>query len=394
MAIMHVTRRTGAVVALLAAVMVAGVPASNEAQAARAMDANREQPGGALQQAGVTRRQIGPVGRVSNAGVGAGAPAASLQVTPTATATLAPTAPITPVATATVTPTAPITPPTPAATPGPSVQVLAVGIYVLKGGQEQRVTRAPLGMPVRLKMIVVVTNAPQGGVPVVASWELRGMPQGKVFLSYHHPFVLSDGRMGLYFDVTLPGHHFATGAYLFVGAITFQGRLQQRATMFHVAGQILTQHPLRVHYAHLRLTIPPGWHLDRGRDSSGRVATGKDTLTLFSDSRRAALFVVSVLLPKAPSSADLHGLPPLVLEQEFKGVTNVKPLYFKDQIDGHDVFAAQGDVSIANHPSLAIAIVTNKNRWLYAFTVANYSKLAQPSEIHAALAAIFGAKLD
>jgi hypothetical protein len=380
MAIMHVTRRTGAVVALLAAVMVAGVPASNEAQAARAMDANREQPGGALQQAGVTRRQIGPVGRVSNAGVEAVAAAASLEVTPTATAT--------------VTPTAPITPPTPAATPGPSVQVLAVGIYVLKGGQEQRVTKAPLGMPVRLKMIVVVANAPQGGVPVIASWELRGMPQGKVFLSYHHPFVLSDGRMGLYFDVTVPGHHFATGAYLFVGAITFQGRLQQKATMFHVAGQILTQHPLRVHYAHLRLTVPAGWHLDHGRDSSGRVATGQDTLTMFSASRHAALFVVSVLLPKAPSSADLHGLPPLVLQQEFRGVTNVKPLFFKDQIDGHDVFAAQGDVSIANHPSLAIAIVTNKNRWLYAFTVANYSKRALPSEIHAALAAIFGAKLD
>jgi hypothetical protein len=350
------------------------------------MDATREQPGGALQQAGVTLRQIGPVGRVSNAGVAAVAPAGSLVVTPTAT--------ITPVATATVTPTATITPPTPAATPGPSVQVLAVGIYVVKGGQEQRVTKAPLGMPVRLKMIVAVANAPQGGVPVTASWELRGIPQGKVFLSYHHPFVLSDGRMGLYFDVTLPGHHFATGAYLFVGAITFQGRLQQRATLFHVAGQILTQHPLRVHYAHLRLTVPPGWHLDHARDRSGRLATGTDTLTLFSNSRHAALFVVSVLLPKAPSSADLHGLPPLVLQQEFTSVTNVKPLYFKDQIDGHDVFAAQGNVSIANHPSLAIAIVTNKNRWLYAFTVANYFKRALPSEIHAALAAIFGAKLD
>jgi hypothetical protein len=274
------------------------------------------------------------------------------------------------------------------------VQVLAVGIYVVKGGHEQHVTKAPLGMPVRLKTIVMVANAPQGGVPVIASWELRGIPQGKVFLSYHHPFVLSDGRAGLYFDVKLPARHFATGAYLFVGAITFQGRLQQRATMFHVAGQILTQHPLRVHYAHLRLTVPPGWRLDRARDGSGRVATGKNTLTLFSDSRHAALFVVSLLLRRRPSSADLHGLPPLVLQQEFRGVTNVKPLFFKDQIDGHDVFAAQGDVSIANHPSLAIAIVTNKNRWLYAFTVANYFKLALPSEIRAALAAIFGAKLD
>jgi hypothetical protein len=376
--------------------MVAGVPASKEAQAARAIDANREQPGGALQHAGVTLRQIGPVGRVSNVGVEAVAPAVSLDVTPTATMapTLTPTATLTSTAPATVPPTTTITPPTPIANPGPSVQVLAVGIYVVTGGHEQHVSKAPLGMPVRLKTIVVVANAPPDGVPVIATWELRGVPQGKVFLSYHHPFVLHDGRMGLYFDVTLPGHHFATGAYLFVGAITFQGRLQQKATMFHVAGQILTQHPLRVHYAHLRLTVPPGWRLDRARDSRGRVATGKDTLTLFSNSRHVALFVVTVLLPKAPSSADLHGLPPLVLQQEFRRVTNVKPLYFKDQIDGHDVFAAQGNVSIANHPSLAIAIVTNKKRWLYAFTVANYFKRALPSEIHAALAAIFGAKLD
>src|SRR5918911_98492 len=150
MANMHVTRRTGAVVALLAAVVVAGVPASKEAQAARAMDANR-QPGGALQRAGVTLRQIGPVGRVSNAGVEAVTPAASLDVTPTATATVTPTATITPVATATVTSTASITPPTPAAAPSPSVQVLAVGIYVVTGGHEQHVTKAPLGMPVRLK---------------------------------------------------------------------------------------------------------------------------------------------------------------------------------------------------------------------------------------------------
>src|SRR5919199_6662526 len=109
MANMHVTRRTGAMVALLAAVLVAGVPASKEAQAARAIDANREQPGGALQHAGVTLRPIGPVGRVSNAGVEAVAPAPSLEVTPTATATLTPTATVTPLATATLTPTATIT---------------------------------------------------------------------------------------------------------------------------------------------------------------------------------------------------------------------------------------------------------------------------------------------
>jgi hypothetical protein len=373
------------VVALLAAVMLAGIPAAKEAQAARVLDANREQPGGALQQAGVTLRQIGSVGHVSKAGVEVVAPAASLVVTPTATAT------VTPTGAATVTPTATITL---TATPGPSVQVLAVGIYVVTRGHEQHVTKAPLGMPVRLKMIVVVANAPPGGVPVIASWELRGVPQGTVFLSYHQRFVLHDGRVGLYFDVTLPGRHFATGAYLVAGTITFQGRVQQKATMFHVAGQILTQHPVRVHYAHLRLTVPPGWHLDRTRDSSGRAATGKDTLTMVSDSRHAVVFVVSGLLPTPPSSADLHGLPPIVLQQEFRGVTNVKTLFFKDQIDGHDVFAAQGNVSIANRPSLAIAIVTNKKRRLYAFTVADYFKLALPSEIRTALAAIFGANLD
>src|SRR4051794_33804094 len=194
---MHVTRRTGAVVALLAAVMVAGVPALQEAQAARVIEAHREQPGGALQHAGVTLRQIGPLGRVSTAGVEAVAPAASLDVTPTATmtstpaitptaaATVTPTATITAAATvtptatitaaATVTPTATITPPAPTATLGPSVQVLAVGIYVVKGGHEQHVTKAPLGMHVRLKMTVVVAHAPPGGVPVNASWELRGV---------------------------------------------------------------------------------------------------------------------------------------------------------------------------------------------------------------------------
>src|SRR5947207_1807503 len=104
---MHMTRRTGAMVALLAAVMVAGVPALQEAQAARVMEAHREQPGDALQHAGVTLRQIGPLGRVSTAGVAAVAPAASLDVTPTATMTSTPA--ITPTAAATVTPTATIT---------------------------------------------------------------------------------------------------------------------------------------------------------------------------------------------------------------------------------------------------------------------------------------------
>ena len=87
---MHVTRRTGAMVALLAAVMVAGVPASREAQAARVIDATRAQAGGALQQVDVTLRQSGPLGRVSTAGIEAVAPAASLDVTPTATMTSTP----------------------------------------------------------------------------------------------------------------------------------------------------------------------------------------------------------------------------------------------------------------------------------------------------------------
>src|SRR5947209_10920350 len=141
---MHVTRRTGAVVALLAAVMVAGVPASQEAQAARLIDANREQRGAALQQAGVTLRQIGPVGRVSNAGVEAVAPAASLVVTPTATATVTPTATITPpTATATVTPTATITPPTPTATVTPPPTITAASATATAPPPPTRPTTPP-----------------------------------------------------------------------------------------------------------------------------------------------------------------------------------------------------------------------------------------------------------
>src|SRR5207244_1535703 len=136
--------------------IVAGIPASGEAHAARVIDAERDQLGGALRQVGVTLRQIELMGRTSNAGVEAAAPAAALDVTPTATmtptaaitptatATVTPTATFTPTATATATPTATFTPtatitPRPTATPRPqhpSVQIRAVGMYVVKQGHE------------------------------------------------------------------------------------------------------------------------------------------------------------------------------------------------------------------------------------------------------------------
>src|SRR5947209_6493832 len=145
---MHVTRRTGAVVALLAAVVVAGIPASGDARAAITARAVGSQVGGALLHGGVTPGQIekglsrcakairGPsrpkqaekrakltptclVVRTANTGVEAVVPAASLDVTPTATMT--PTATLTPTATATVTPTATATlTPTATSTPPPT----------------------------------------------------------------------------------------------------------------------------------------------------------------------------------------------------------------------------------------------------------------------------------
>jgi hypothetical protein len=275
------------------------------------------------------------------------------------------------------------------------VQLVEVGVYALPKGHEKRVKSEALGTRIRLKIVVRVSNAPKGGVRFVASWALRGSGAGKTFLSYHRAFTLHNGRFGVYDDVVLPNRGLAAGAYLFVGSVTFHGRVQQKATMLHVTVQVTPGlQPRRVHYAHLRLTVPGHWFLDFQKDSKGRPATGPDTLFMFSDTRRAAVSVVSVALNTTPSTADLAAFPPLVLNQVFGGVTNVKTISYKAQIDGHDVFAAEGDVKVAGRPSHAIAIVTNKKRQFYAFTVVNYFKQAQPSEIAAGLAAIFGSKLD
>ena len=86
-----------------------------------------------------------------------------------------------------------------------------------------------------------------------------------------------------------------------------------------------------------------------------------------------------------------------MLRQEFNTVTNLKTVTFKDQIDGHDVFAAQADVTLTGNdsaPSQAVAIVTNKDRQFYTFTVFDLYKLAPTSELQAGLSSVFGAKFD
>ena len=117
---------------------------------------------------------------------------------------------------------------------------------------------------------------------------------------------------------------------------------------------------------------------------------------MFSDTRRAAVAAVTALVRSTPSTSLLHSLPQVLLDQEFDGASNVKAINIKGQIDGNDVFAAEGDVLISGRTSHAVAIVTYKDtrKRLYTFLVVNYFKSALPSEIHAGLAAIFGAKLD
>ena len=54
----------------------------------------------------------------------------------------------------------------------------------------------------------------------------------------------------------------------------------------------------------------------------------------------------------------------------------------------------RGDVTLAKRASWALAIVTNKKRQFYAFTLVDFGKSAPAKEIHDGLAAVFGAKLD
>ena len=332
-------------------------------------------------------------------------------MTPTAVTIVTPTTPTTAPPLTPTTPTTPTTPAPPAtATPAPSatplprptntprprhvvVRVLSVGVYTVTRAGERGVTTAGLTAPIRLKIVVLVQNAPRAGVSVIALWSLRSAT-GKTVLSDQRTFLLANGRTGLYDDVVLPDQGLGTGSYVFQGGVLYQGRLLRATTPLRVTGQQLSPEQRHVHYAHLRLTAPVGWTLDFSRNSSGRRATGPDSLIMFSATRRAAVSVVSVRLRKTPSNADLRAFPALVLQQEFNGVDNIKPLAFKSRIDGHDVFAAQGGVTVNGRTSTAVAIVTNKGRQFYAFTVVNLFRRAPAGEIQAGLTSIFGARLD
>ncbi len=324
------------------------------------------------------------------------APTTAPTTTPTPVTVVSPTTPAPP-ATSTATPTPSATPlPRPTNTPQPRhvvVRVLSVGVYTVTRAGEHGVTTAGLTAPIRLKIVVLVQNAPRAGVSVVALWSLR-RAAGKSVLSDQRAFLLANGRTGLYDDVVLPDQGLGTGSYVFEGGVLYQGRLLRATAPLRVIGQQLSPEQRHVHYAHLRLTAPIGWTLDFSRNSSGRRATGPDSLIMFSATRRAAVSVVSVRLRKTPSNADLRAFPALVLQQEFNGVDNIKPLAFKSQIDGHDVFAAQGAVTVNGRTSTAVAIVTNKGRQFYAFTIVNLFRRAAAGEIQAGLTSIFGARLD
>lgn len=431
---MHIRGYRGVVVALLAAVAIAtGLPASAAVIAAGTGSAWAP-VAGAAQQTGVVVRRLAPA--QGSSAVGAAVPFTAPQdvsstgtLTPTTTATLTPTVTATATNTPTPRPTKTRTPtprptkthtptprptntptpsptdtptpsptntPTNTATPQPlSVQILSVGAYQQVKGKEQRVTTVVKGSRVRLKIIVQVANAPRTGVYLSATWDLWNLGKIKRFLHYNQPFHLLNGTTGLFYDFVVPSASLATGSYRYSGAIMFHGVVQEKVTILHVKGQIKVVVPVRVHYAHLRLTVPAGWQVDFSQDSNGRRATGKDTLIMISPSRRALVDVVSLSLDVTPSTADLRAFPPQLLKQEFPdGVKNTKTIYFNGQIDGHDVFAAQGDVIISGRQSSALAIATNKKRQFYAFTVVNYFKTAPQSEMRAALASIFGATLD
>jgi len=443
---MNVARRRGAVAALIAAVLLTGAPAYGAVGATEAVGAtgavgvtgaSRGEFAAALHRTGammrvaVARRQLPRV-------PGAAAPfAAPRDVSGTATATpfvLIPplptttplpttvTAPVTPTATPAVTSTATAlataTPP-PTATPSPrpptrtprptqtprptavpptatpraiGVKLVAVEVATLNHGREQRVNTAALGTTLRLRIVVAVSGLGRDAhTRVTATWALRSI------LRYSRDFSLTNGRMALYDDVVLPTQGLAMGAYFFTGSIAYHGAVQEATTVLHVVGEGTVQQATRVHYAHLRLTVPRGWKIDFKKDSSGRAATGPSSLIMFSPSNRAAVSVVSVALKSIPSSADLHAFPQLVLQQEFDKVTNAKVLNVKSQIDGQDVFAAQANVTLQagdNRTSQALALVTDKNRQLYAFTVVDLFNQAPRGEIQDALAAILGSKLD
>ena len=303
-----------------------------------------------------------------------------------------------PTRTATPTPR-PTRTPLPTATPTPrvlKVTLLSVGIYTTKNGHQRRVSTVALGQMVRLKINVRVSNAPATGVAVNATWRLQGLDRGKPLLEYGQAFTIKSGLTGLFYDLVVPTRNFANGGYYFSGSIAYQGRLQRLetgTTLFHVNGEIALP-AQRVHYAHLKIDVPAGWILDFQRRSNGNPTTGRDSLIMFSPSRRAALSVVSVELSRVPSVSDLRAFPALILEREFGTVTDSKRLNVKSAIDGHDVFAAQGTVQIAGRASRVVALVTNKNRQFYAFSVIDIYNLASRTEINDGFSTVFSSTLD
>jgi hypothetical protein len=287
---------------------------------------------------------------------------------------------------------------TPTNTPTPppvEVQMVSLGVYQLVKGKEQRLLTIPLGSPVRLKIVVQVANAPAAGVQVKATFEIRGPLGKRIFFQDSHSYVVTNGTTGLYYDLVLSQHDLSRGDYLFTGLVTFHGTDQQKATRFKVSGQPQTAIALRVHYAHLRLTVPPGWKLNYQTDSQGRPATGVDSLLMVADTRHALTAIQSQHLKAQPTTADLRAVPADLLKQAFAAkAADIKTIYFKGQIDGQDVFAAQSDVALSGRTSQAIVIVTLKKQEFYEIVVLNAFKQATPQEMRAAFAAIFGAKLD
>lgn len=316
--------------------------------------------------------------------------------TPTATATRTPRPTATATATRTPRPTATATPVV------PRVALVSVGIFKLgSNGHETAARIVSLGQRIRLKIVVNVQNAPANGIPVTVAWRLEDMSRTKHFVDYQQNFTLRNGKTGLYFDAVIPRRAFAAGSYYYTGTIAYNGslpllRAQTATTLLHVNNQIAPTPAQRVHYGHLQLTTPEGWLLDFETGSNGKPATGADSLIMFSPSRRAAVTLVSVALSRIPTSAELRSFPPVVLAQEFgsNNVKSVKQLTVMSQIDGHDVFAIQADVSIGGRSSTAIALVTNKDKQFYAFTVVNIYKEAPRSEVSDGYAAVFGATLD
>ncbi len=314
---------------------------------------------------------------------------------PTHTPTPTPTDTNTPLPTDTPTPTDTATP-TDTPTPPPvEVQMVSLGVYQLVKGKEQRLLTIPLGSPVRLKIVVQVANAPATGVKVKATFEIRGPLGKRIFFQDSHSYVVMNGATGLYYDLVLSPQDLSRGDYLFTGLVAFHGTVQQKATRFKLSGQPPTTVVLRVHYAHMHITVPPGWKLNYQTDSQGRPATGVDSLLMVADTRHALAAIQSQHIKTIPTTAELRTVPADLLKQAFSAKpADIQTLYFKSQIDGHDVFAAQSDIALNGRTSQAIVIVTLKLHEFYTIVVLNAFKQATPQEMRAAFAAIFGAKLD